>query len=48
MADEHVYISKINWLVSVGREDLIDEVADEFERRIAPARVEQAGDGLIG
>lgn len=27
------YVSKVNWLVSHGRDDLIDEIADEFERR---------------
>ncbi len=32
------YISKINWLVQTGREDLIDEIADEFERRPRPGR----------
>jgi hypothetical protein len=26
------YVTKINWLISRGREDLIDEIADEYER----------------
>ncbi len=32
------YVSKVNWLVARGRDDLIDEIADECERRIASAR----------
>ncbi len=28
------YVSQVNWLVSRGREDLIDCVADEFERHL--------------
>ncbi len=27
------YVAKLNWLVSIGRDDLIDEIADQFERR---------------
>lgn len=26
------YVDKINWLVTTGRDDLIDEVADQYER----------------
>jgi hypothetical protein len=26
------YVEKINWLIHTGREDLIDEIADEYER----------------
>ena len=29
---ENFYVSRISWLVGQGREDLIDAVADEFER----------------
>ena len=38
------YISQINWLVSQGRDDLIDVIADEYElhreRLTAPRPVE--------
>jgi hypothetical protein len=29
---EEFYVSRVNWLVNLGREDLIDPIADEFER----------------
>lgn len=33
------YVRRINWLITVGRSDLIDEIADDCERRrtIRPA-----------
>lgn len=31
-SDHNYYVAKINWLVSTGRDDLIDEIADQFER----------------
>jgi hypothetical protein len=30
--DHDHYVTKINWLVATGRDDLIDEIADEYER----------------
>ena len=32
---EEFYVSRVNWLVSQGREDLIDPIADEFERHLS-------------
>ena len=32
ISEHDKYVSKINWLVRNGREDLIDEIADQFER----------------
>lgn len=34
MADE-TYVTKAAWIRQVGRPDLIDEVADQFERPVA-------------
>jgi hypothetical protein len=34
---DEFYVSRINWLVTIGRTDLIDEIADDCERR-RPAR----------
>lgn len=32
--DEHDwYVDKLHWLVHEGRDDLIDELADDYERR---------------
>lgn len=31
---EEVYVRRINWLVTIGRSDLIDEIADDCERRV--------------
>jgi hypothetical protein len=31
---EEFYVTRVNWLVSQGREDLIDPIADEFERHL--------------
>jgi hypothetical protein len=28
------YVEKINWLIQIGRDDLIDDVADQYERPI--------------
>jgi hypothetical protein len=30
---DEFYVSRINWLITVGRDDLIDEIADDCERR---------------
>jgi hypothetical protein len=30
---EEFYVRRINWLVSLGRSDLVDEIADDSERR---------------
>jgi hypothetical protein len=32
------YVAQVNWLVRCGRDDLIDVVADEYERDVAAAR----------
>jgi hypothetical protein len=32
ISEHDKYVSKLNWLVRNGREDLIDEIADQFER----------------
>jgi hypothetical protein len=32
---EEFYIHRINWLITLGRFDLIDEIADDYERRRA-------------
>ena len=36
------YVSQLNWVISQGRDDLIDVIADEYERRLAPAPAESA------
>jgi hypothetical protein len=36
------YVSQINWLVSQGREDLIDPIADEYEAHLDRWRAESA------
>lgn len=33
---DEFYIRRINWLITLGRYDLIDEIADDCERRRAP------------
>jgi hypothetical protein len=38
LPDEGRYISQVNWLVSTGREDLIDPIADEYEFHLARFR----------
>lgn len=49
-ADTHIanidefYVRRINWLVAIGRTDLIDEIADDCERRRA-APPSAAGEG---
>lgn len=37
-----MYVRRINWLITIGRTDLIDEIADDCERRrnTVPAPVE--------
>lgn len=30
---DEFYVRRINWLITVGRADLIDEIADDCERR---------------
>ena len=32
------YVAQVNWLVRRGRDDLIDVLADEYERDVAAAR----------
>jgi hypothetical protein len=32
------YITRVNWLVSQGRDDLIDAIADEYELRLEQRR----------
>ncbi len=32
------YVAQVNWLVKRGRDDLIDCVADEYERDLSGAR----------
>jgi hypothetical protein len=32
------YVAQVNWLVRAGRDDLIDVIADEYERDVAAAR----------
>lgn len=29
------YVEKINWLIHTGRDDLIDEIADQYERPVS-------------
>ena len=29
------YVEKIDWLMRTGREDLIDEIADQYERPVS-------------
>ena len=36
------YVEKINWLIQTGREDLIDDVADQYERPLV-ASVSRSG-----
>ena len=33
-ASAEFYITRVNWLVSQGRDDLIDAIADEYELRL--------------
>jgi hypothetical protein len=35
---DEFYIYRINWLITIGRSDLIDEIADDYERRRAAPR----------
>jgi hypothetical protein len=30
---DEFYVRRVNWLISVGRADLVDEIADDCERR---------------
>jgi len=30
---DEFYVRRINWLITIGRTDLIDEIADDCERR---------------
>ena len=39
-AHDH-YVSKAGWVVPAGRDDLIDEVADQYERAVCAACVPQ-------
>lgn len=44
---DEFYVRRINWLVTVGRTDLIDEIADDCERRrTAPPRPVEEGTRL--
>jgi hypothetical protein len=36
------YVAQVNWLVRRGRDDLIDVLADEYERDVAAARTRPA------
>jgi len=36
------YITRVNWLISQGREDLIDAIADEYELRLDKRRASTA------
>lgn len=36
------YVAQVNWLVRRGRDDLIDVLADEYERDVAAARAGSA------
>jgi hypothetical protein len=38
------YVAQVNWLVRRGRDDLIDVLADEYERDVAAARTRSARD----
>jgi hypothetical protein len=42
IADDY-YVRHINWLVEIGRVDLIDEIADECERRRSPRQPLDSG-----
>jgi hypothetical protein len=35
---DEFYVRRVNWLVEVGRSDVIDEIADDCERRRPAAR----------
>ena len=39
---DEFYVRRINWLITIGRADLIDEIADDCERR--PTTPPAAGD----
>jgi hypothetical protein len=39
---DEFYVHRINWLIALGRYDLIDEIADDCERR----RAQQLTDAL--
>jgi hypothetical protein len=41
MAEHGEYVTRSAWLREVGRPDLVDEVADQFERPVPPT--EDAG-----
>lgn len=30
---DELYVRRINWLITIGRDDLIDEIADDYEQR---------------
>ena len=36
---DEFYVRRINWLVTMGRTDLIDEIADDCERRRTASRM---------
>ena len=36
-SNEQFYVSRINWLVGEGRDDLIDAIADEYEPTQPPS-----------
>jgi hypothetical protein len=38
------YVAQVNWLVRRGRDDLIDVLADEYERDVAAARARSVPD----
>jgi hypothetical protein len=38
------YVAQVNWLVRRGRDDLIDVLADEYEREVAIARTRSERD----
>jgi hypothetical protein len=43
---DEFYVRRINWLITIGRSDLIDEIADDCERRrTAPPPAHPAHDG---
>lgn len=44
---DEFYIRRINWLVTVGRPDLIDEIADDYERRCTTTTFSIAQSGHI-
>jgi hypothetical protein len=41
------YVRRINWLVTMGRSDLIDEIADDHERRRPENQLSTAQSGQL-